>query len=1008
MKKNTRIIIVLVIIILTVLSVIYVNEQYNVKNKAQKKKIKEDIQIETKLSKIKVGMFYKDGSENWKSTLSQLEQTMVSNLESLPVDVEKQDYKKQKYDIIYLDGSLAEIEDKDNMKKFIEEFVKLGGGVFVENSLYDFFDKDFFGVEEFHKINSYPKKLDFPKVNSNLEELQGTIKDFDYIYRDYMDFNKLSKKEYGYGATLKGGKSLAKSGEISLFTMNKFGTGYVFLTNPILPNRFHIDNYSMNSEDLTKKYFVNTSSAMNQLIKDKFISYISKEKDGFSLEKTFGAYGRPSMAWQLHYEEIEGIKQNSGEIFENIAKKNLQIPSYTIVRNSYKWFSRYETITYLLGEENKKGKYKMDEYENSYSSGKHIASNNRWLEIEKKENAGSYFEDLPEHDYRAYPFIKDLNNDGKVDIISGSSNGKFYYFKGKGMGENYETSSKKEIKDLQNKSLKVKGYSSPYLYDINKDGTDDIVTGGSDGKIYWFSGAGDLKFKEEGILIDTKTNKQVVVTIGKLNDKEDKIIVGGNNKKIKVYDFDYESNNVIVNEEDLKIEGLNEINGNWISPYIYDIDSDGNNEIIFGTFDGYIGVFRKNENILKFEYYLEGDEKNYKENTRLKFGNYSVPFLTDINNDNIEDLIVGSFEYGLAYPIDSKYFPYRDALQTQINKMLEKDYSIGTHFYTNIGASDLHEKKELDMHNKALESYGIDKKTISGFNQHTWHTSKEGLVQSLKNGYDADKFWISGFKPSRSDATPQVSAENAITIPFYMKEKENVGDNLLVFNTSTFLYDENSWGNIVSKYGLPMSLYYHCDLIYLEDEKEKITKDIEQLNEFRTNNSYNFVTEDQYAKMVSMSKNVNIYPKKENNEIKFDVEVLNKKIPLYDEKYLEAIGVKMILGEKLQDKNINIDSKIWKKEGNVIYLGVDRLTKIGNVKKEKEEIRILRSNLPVELVGKNKKKKIFEFKEGGMMEIEVEGEAYTKTKGWEVTKLRNKNSTIFTKFGEPSKIEIRK
>lgn len=1003
MKKG-KIKLIITLIILTIFLGTYLVWKYERKN--EKKVEKEAISLETNMSEIKVGIFYQKDGKDWKSDYSHLEQSMVSNIDIIPVDVESKNYEEDTYNIIYLDESINNITNKDSMKKFIEEFVKSGGGVFVENSLYNFFDKSFLGVKSFHKIKSYPEKIDFPEVEYNLGELQGTIKDFDYIYRDYKDFNKLRNKEYGYGSILKDAKSIANDGNLSLYSMNKIGKGHVFFTSPILPNKFHIDNYSMKSDDKTKKYFTNTSSAMNQMIKDKFISYISKEKNGYSLEKTFGAYGRPSMAWQLHYEEIEGINRKSGEIFEKIAKESLQIPSYTIVRNSYKWFTRYETITYLLNEGETSNSYKMNEYENAYSSGEHIVSDNRWMEIEKKENAGSYFQDLPEYDCRAYPFIKDINSDGKTDIISGSSNGRFYYFEGKGMDENYETLPKKEIKDIENKTLKVKGYSSPYLYDLNKDGIDDLISGSIDGKVYWFSGKGDLKYKNEGVLIDTKTNKQVTATIGKLTKEKEQIVIGGNNKEIKIYNFEYK-NNLEISEENLEIEGLKNIKGDWISPFIFDIDKDGINDILFGTFDGYVGILEREGNIFKFQKYLEGTEKNYKENKRLKFGNYSTPFLEDINNDSKEDLIVGSFEYGLAYPIDSKYFPYRDTLQAQIDKMKEKGYYVGTHFYTNIGASSEYEKEELKMHNIALDSYGMVNE-YGGFNQHTWNTSNESLTQTLKNGYEANMLWNSGFTPSRSKSIPQISAETAVTIPFYMKENEKIGDNLLVFNTGTLLYDEKNWGDIVSKYDLPISIYYHCDLIYIDTEKEKIENDIKKVEEFKTDKSYNFVTEEQYAKMISMAKNTKIYPVQSDNEIKFEKKVIDKNISLYDENYLDSVGLKIVLGEKYEGKKLNIESEIWQKNGNVIYLGIDKDSKIGELSNKKEEIRILRGNLPIEVTEEEENKKVINFREGGMMEIEVEGKVYTKSKGWIVTNNKDRDSTTFTKYGKPSEIEIRR
>ena len=102
----------------------------------------------------------------------------------------------------------------------------------------------------------------------------------------------------------------------------------------------------------------------------------------------------------------------------------------------------------------------------------------------------------------------------------------------------------------------------------------------------------------------------------------------------------------------------------WCSPCIADADGDGVNELYAGTFEGYIAKFENNV----FNGYIEGNESNYKGNNNLKFGANSVPRFYDIDGDGNKDLVVGSLEYGMAVPIDSDYFPYREKLQKQLDK----------------------------------------------------------------------------------------------------------------------------------------------------------------------------------------------------------------------------------------------------------------------------------------------------------------------------------------------------
>ena len=105
----------------------------------------------------------------------------------------------------------------------------------------------------------------------------------------------------------------------------------------------------------------------------------------------------------------------------------------------------------------------------------------------------------------ASPFIDDLNNDGKGDLLAGNGEGTLLYFENRGSLNHPEFTQPIFLKDLQGYPLGVTSFCSPCIVDWDDDNRKDILLG---------SGSGDLVlYRNEGTEDEPLFSPQVKVEI---------------------------------------------------------------------------------------------------------------------------------------------------------------------------------------------------------------------------------------------------------------------------------------------------------------------------------------------------------------------------------------------------------------------------------------------------------------------------------------------------------------
>ena len=941
---------------------------------------------------LRAAVLYDGGADSriWEDTLSRLEQPLLLGFDAEAVDISG-GYDLSGYDILYPDESIMTAANAGTLRDDIISYAQNGGAVYLTNGFYDFFPAEFFGAKSFREVDEYPYHMEYPEVSGDLQDIQDITRDFYTLYEAYTEFPELEGLDRGVGMVPDTAVTICSRRGLSLSTVNACGEGWVFFCSGLLPNPYYTLGTSLENRTDEQRALSDTALSAARILENAFASFVSKRTVGYSVWRVFGSHGNPAMSWELHFEEITGFENGSGVAFAELAEEYLQIPSYTLIRNTYRWWLRAETVTSLLGINTKVlgspvMDFAMDMDESAYSSGTHAAAGDDWLTLTQLDDAGSYFVDDTQYDQRAYIDVADLDLDGVLDIVAGSSDGVIYFFRGTG----YEGRIKTE-EAVQLGSISA-GYSAPVVYDADGDGVSDILCGAADGNIYLFRGLGGLDFAGAELFLTTGLTGQALPDAGDLDgDGCADLVVGSNEGRLLVYYGSSASRLTVDASTELTALG---IEGSWTAPRIADLDGDGTNDLAIGTFDGYIARLINNGSGFDNAGYIELGEENYKGNYNAKFGNNCVPCFADVNGDGITDLVCGSLEYGMNYPIDSEYFPQRENLAAQLDYFRERGYYVGVHFYTNSHASPERENYELRRQLEAMSSYGLNTTGI-GANQHTWYTSSNSPQQSFLSLWNNGILFNTGYGvPGDTNPVPQYSAQNVISLPFYLTVDGE--RTILLQNCSTVCYQGSNWSDISARWDMPIAVYYHCD--FTVGNEETARTNLETVEAFRQAHGYSFVMENQLMYASAAAYNMTLSVSGGCSDGAFDATFTagaeNNRAAMYDGDYQTSTGAKISLGEALSDLDIAVDADVWHRDGSDIYVGLNRAARLYSAGGEQEGTHLTRVNLPA-MISSHEAGATIQFAEGGMMECAVSGEASTASTGWSARTTEN-GETIFT------------
>ncbi len=227
------------------------------------------------------------------------------------------------------------------------------------------------------------------------------------------------------------------------------------------------------------------------------------------------------------------------------------------------------------------------------------------------------------------PAVGDITGDGALELLVGGNAGLIYYYTRNDSGVWTELTGE----DNPFADIDIGSASSPVLIDLDEDGDLDLVIGASDGLLYYFTRDeagtwGELTDADnpfDGVSAGAEA-KPSFFDID--NDGDIDLLLGNSDGVFLTYVNDGNLNWTL--EDEVQNVLINTGAGTYAAPVRIDYDNDGYMDTFFGNIEGTI------------LYVAGGDDETENPFEGYDFGEYSVPVFYDFDQDGKDDFFVSN------------------------------------------------------------------------------------------------------------------------------------------------------------------------------------------------------------------------------------------------------------------------------------------------------------------------------------------------------------------------------